>query len=98
LIVDTWRLGHVSPEEAIPGGKREAIALVASSGRTVTEVARELGISSEGLRGWVKKANGAGQAAAGASVTVGSWLDTAEREGLKRLRNLAADQAKRLRR
>ncbi|GGT43836.1 transposase [Streptomyces chromofuscus] len=27
--------------------KRDAIALVASSGRTVTEVARELGISSE---------------------------------------------------
>ncbi|MFF1683078.1 transposase [Streptomyces sp. NPDC058256] len=27
-----------------------------SSGRTVTAVARELGISSESLRGWVKKA------------------------------------------
>ncbi|MFF3874897.1 transposase, partial [Streptomyces sp. NPDC001978] len=45
--------------------KRDAIALVASSGRTVTEVARELGISSESLRGWVKKANGTGQASAG---------------------------------
>lgn len=74
--------------------KRDAIALVASSGRTVTEVARELGISSESLRGWVKKSNGAGQAAAGASVAVGSGLDTAEREELKRLRKLAADQAK----
>ncbi|MEU8523934.1 transposase [Streptomyces sp. NBC_01216] len=31
--------------------KRDAIALVRSSGRTVTEVARELGISSESLRG-----------------------------------------------
>ncbi|TQE18319.1 transposase [Streptomyces ipomoeae] len=30
--------------------KRDAIALVASSGRTVTEVARELGISSESPR------------------------------------------------
>ncbi|WP_351231989.1 transposase [Streptomyces sp. NPDC002133] len=36
--------------------KRDAIELVRSSGRTVTEVARELGISSESLRGWVKKA------------------------------------------
>jgi transposase len=74
--------------------KRDAIALVASSGRTVTEVARELGISSESLRGWVKKANGVGQAAAGASTPSGSGLDAAEREELKRLRKLAADQAK----
>ncbi|MFF3468301.1 transposase [Streptomyces sp. NPDC002619] len=43
-----------------------AVALVASSGRTVTEVAQELGVSSESLRGWVKKANGVGQTAAGA--------------------------------
>ncbi|MEU6337610.1 transposase [Streptomyces cellulosae] len=32
--------------------KRDAIALVDSSGRTVTAVARELGISSESLRCW----------------------------------------------
>lgn len=31
--------------------KRDAIELVRSSGRTVTEVARELGVSSESLRG-----------------------------------------------
>jgi transposase len=74
--------------------KRDAIALVASSGRTVTEVARELGISSESLRSWVKKANGTGQTAAGASVPSGNGLDAAEREELKRLRKLAADQAK----
>lgn len=59
--------------------KREAIALVASSGRTATAI-RELGISSESLRGWVKKANGIGQAAAGASVPSGDGLDAAERE------------------
>lgn len=52
--------------------KRDAIALVASLGRTVTEVARELGISSESVRGWVKKANGTGQTCAGASVAAGS--------------------------
>ncbi|MFV5996917.1 transposase [Streptomyces sp. NPDC056231] len=36
--------------------KRDAIALVDSSGKTVTAVARELGISSESLRGWCRKA------------------------------------------
>ncbi|MET8331422.1 transposase, partial [Streptomyces sp. NPDC005181] len=29
--------------------KRDAVALVRSSGRNVTEVARELGVSAEGL-------------------------------------------------
>ncbi|GAA2973078.1 transposase [Streptomyces enissocaesilis] len=36
--------------------KRDAIALVDSSGKTVTAVAREPGISSESLRGWYRKA------------------------------------------
>ncbi|WP_079034730.1 transposase, partial [Streptomyces hirsutus] len=35
--------------------KRDAVALVRSSGRTVTEVARELGVSAEGLRNWVRQ-------------------------------------------
>ncbi|WP_432195566.1 transposase [Streptomyces sp. bgisy027] len=70
--------------------KRDAVALVAPSGRTVTEAARELGISSESLRGWVKKAYGTGQTGAGTSVAAGSGPDTAEREELKRLRKLAA--------
>ncbi|MFI8829342.1 transposase [Streptomyces sp. NPDC053431] len=34
--------------------RRDAIALVRSSGRTVTEVARELGVSLESLRDWVR--------------------------------------------
>ncbi|MGN9821705.1 transposase family protein [Streptomyces sp. SD11] len=38
--------------------KRDAIALVDSSGRTVTAVARELGISSESLRGWHEPCGG----------------------------------------
>ncbi|WP_405770627.1 transposase [Actinacidiphila glaucinigra] len=33
---------------------KRAIALVDSSGKTVTAVARELGISSESLRGWYR--------------------------------------------
>ncbi|MEU0132462.1 transposase [Streptomyces sp. NPDC006296] len=39
--------------------KRDAIALVDSTGRTVTAVARELGISSESLRGWYRQAKAA---------------------------------------
>ncbi|MET8747092.1 transposase [Streptomyces sp. NPDC004728] len=36
--------------------KRDAIVLVDSSGKTVTAVARELGISSESLHGWHRRA------------------------------------------
>lgn len=36
--------------------KWDAIALVDSSSKKVTAVARELGISSESLRGWYRKA------------------------------------------
>ncbi|MFJ2113879.1 transposase, partial [Streptomyces sp. NPDC087850] len=36
--------------------KRDAIALVDSAGRTVTEVARELGVSPESLRNWYHRA------------------------------------------
>ncbi|MFI9325201.1 transposase [Kitasatospora aureofaciens] len=36
--------------------KRDAVALVRSSPhRNVTEIARELGVSPEGLRGWVSR-------------------------------------------
>ncbi|MGP4092607.1 transposase [Streptomyces sp. KR55] len=67
--------------------KRDAVALVRSSGKTVTEVARELGVSAEGLRNWVKQdAIDRGQGAPGE-------LTTAEREELRRLRRLAAEQA-----
>lgn len=68
--------------------KRDAIELVRSSGRTVTDVARELGISSESLPGWVKKA----RAAEAAPSAVGEADDRDEE--LKRLRKLTADQAK----
>ena len=68
--------------------KRDAIELVRSSGRTVTDVARQLGISSESLRAWVKKAQ-----AAGATPAAERGEDGRDEE-LKRLRKLTAEQAK----
>ena len=60
--------------------KRDAVALALSSEKTVTEVARDLGVSPEGLRGWVKQAKvDRGEGPAGV-------LTTAEREELVRLR------------
>jgi len=72
--------------------KRDAIELVRSSGRTVTEVARELGISSESLRGWVKKDRAAQETEPGAGPS-GPGGDARDEE-LKRLRKLTAEQAK----
>ncbi|MGP4052193.1 transposase [Streptomyces sp. 2A115] len=66
--------------------KRDAIALVDSSGKTVTAVARELGISSESLRGWYRKA----KAEQGEGTP--DELSSAEREELKRLRRENREQ------
>jgi transposase len=66
--------------------KRDAVELAFSSDKTVTEVARDLGVSAEGLRGWVKQAKidqGVGPAGA---------LTTAEREELARLRKRDREQ------
>ncbi len=67
--------------------KRDAIALVRSSPhRNVTEIARELGVSPEGLRGWVKQAKvDRGEGAPGA-------LTTAEKDELQRLRRENREQ------
>ncbi|GGU43417.1 transposase [Streptomyces violascens] len=66
--------------------KRDAIALVDSSGKTVTAAARELGTSSESLRGWYRKAK------ADRSEGTSSELSSAEREELKRLRRENREQ------
>ncbi|GAA5705938.1 transposase [Streptomyces avermitilis] len=66
--------------------KRDAIALVDSSGRTVTAVARELGISSESLRGWYRRAK------ADRDEGESGELTSAEREELKRLRKEVREQ------
>ncbi|MEU8893769.1 transposase [Streptomyces sp. NPDC048442] len=66
--------------------KRDAIALVDYSGKTVTAAARELGISSESLRGWYRKAK------AGRDGGTPGDLSSAEREELKRLRRENREQ------
>ncbi|OIJ91862.1 transposase [Streptomyces monashensis] len=68
--------------------KRDAIALVDSSGKTVTAIARELGVSSESLRGWYR------QAKADQGEGRPGELTTQEREELRRLRRQNAEQAK----
>ncbi len=66
--------------------KRDVVALALSSGKTVTEVARDLGVSPEGLRGWVKQAKiDRGEEPTGA-------LATAERDELVRLRRKLREQ------
>jgi transposase len=68
--------------------KRDAVELALTSDKTVTEVARDLGVSAEGLRGWVKQAKAdRGQGRPG-EVT------STERGELKRLRKQNAEQAK----
>lgn len=43
------------PSKFTPEFKRDAVELVLSSGRSVNDVARELGLSNETLRSWVNK-------------------------------------------
>ena len=64
--------------------RRDAVALVRSSGKTVNEVARDLGVSPEGLRNWCKK----DRAEHGVPTTAGGepGLSAAEREELRELR------------
>ncbi len=64
------------------------MALVGSTGRTVTEVARGLGVSPESLRNWYREAKAdRGEGRPGD-------LSSAEREELRRLRKQNAEQAK----
>ena len=70
-----------------PEFKADAVKLVQTSGRSVSDVARELDLTETALRAWVKQADiDAGKGAPGA-------LTTAEREELVALRR----ETKRLR-
>jgi transposase len=67
--------------------KRDAVALVRSSGKTVTEVAHQIEVSAEGLRNWVEQDTiDRGQGMPGE-------LTTAEREELRRLCRPATERA-----
>jgi transposase len=58
--------------------RREAVELVRTSGRSVKEIAKDLGVTEQSLRNWVKQYE----------VDVGKrhGLSTDEREELRRLR------------
>ena len=63
--------------------RRDAVALVRSSDKTVTQIARELGLNRETLRQWVKQDRiDQGEA---------EGLTTSERQELRRLRREVAE-------
>ena len=63
-----------------PAFRAEAVELARTSGKGIPELADDLGISEQALRGWMKRADiDAGRGQAGE-------LTTAEREELRRLR------------
>jgi transposase len=73
------------PSKYSPEFKRDAIALALTSGKSINQTARELGMSHETLRNWVKQHridHGHGEP---------GELTSAEREELRRLRREVAD-------
>lgn len=69
--------------------RQDAVELVRSSGRTLRDVGRELGVNHETLRNWVNAAKRAEQHGAGRSET--GQMSASERDELRRLRNKVAE-------
>ncbi|WP_285691929.1 transposase [Actinoplanes sp. NBRC 103695] len=59
--------------------RRDAVELVRSSGRPINEVARELGMSHETLRNWVRK-HEQQNSGAGSAVPAGAGLSVADKD------------------
>src|SRR4051794_26492916 len=96
--MDTLRL-DVGPEEGVsPLGRpskyteefrRDAVELVRSSGRPINEVARELGLSHETLRNWVRRQE---QSVPPQGVVAGAGLSVADKDAeIARLRAEVAE-------
>lgn len=71
--------------------RKDAVDLVRTSGRTVRDVGRELGVNHETLRNWVNLSKQAEQGRAAGGDAVGGQVSPAEREELKRLRKKVAE-------
>jgi transposase len=66
--------------------KREAVSLLASSGRPLTQIASELGIQPSMLRSWRGTVNGDGKRMASAAGSLSAAAPSAEQTEIRRLR------------
>lgn len=66
--------------------KREAVSLLRSSGRPLTQVATELGIQPSMLRTWRGALNGAAKPAPGSGTPSATVVVSAEQAEIRRLR------------
>ncbi|MFI1997081.1 transposase [Actinoplanes sp. NPDC020271] len=71
--------------------RKDAVDLVRTSGRTIRDVGRELGVNHETLRNWVSAAKRAEHGPAVVDGGVGGQVSPAEREELNRLRKKVAE-------
>jgi transposase len=70
--------------------RRDAVDLVRSSGRPINQVARELGMSHETLRNWVRKQDQ--QTGSAGGVSAGDGLSVADKDAeIARLRREVAE-------